>query len=52
MTVLLSDLEPFAAYLGVDFDTFYEAYYEIDYDEEEFTQETDCYSRTIPLSLP
>ena len=49
MTVYLSDLESFAEYLGVDFDTFYEAYYEIDYDEEELLQECECYSWTLPL---
>ncbi len=30
-----SDLEDFAEYLGLDFDQFYESYYQLHYDETE-----------------
>ena len=40
-----SDLEDFAEYLGLDYDQFYESYYQVHYDE------TECDSGAIPLSL-
>jgi hypothetical protein len=30
-----SDLEDFAEYLGLDYDQFYESYYQVNYDETE-----------------
>ncbi len=39
------DLEDFAEYLGLDYDQFYESYYQV-YDEE-----TECDPGEIPLSI-
>ncbi len=40
-----SDLEDFAEYLGLDYDQFYESYYQLHYDE------TDSDSGAIPVSI-
>ena len=40
-----SDLEDFAEYLGLDYDQFYESYYQVHYDE------TDSDSGAIPVSI-
>ena len=48
MTNLFSnhDLEDFAEYLGLDYDQFYESYYQL-FDDEE----TECDPGALPLSL-
>ena len=40
-----SDLEDFAEYLGLDYDQFYESYYQVHYDE------TECDSGEIPVQV-
>ena len=40
-----SDLEDFAEYLGLDYDQFYESYYQVHYDE------TDSDSGALSLSI-
>ena len=40
-----SDLEEFAEYLGLDYDQFYESYYQVHYDE------TECDSGALPLQV-
>jgi hypothetical protein len=40
-----SDLEDFAEYLGLDYDQFYESYFQVNYDE------TECDSGALPLQV-
>ena len=40
-----SDLEEFAEYLGLDYDQFYESYYQLHHDE------TECDPGAVPVSL-
>jgi hypothetical protein len=40
-----ADLEGFAEYLGVDYDQFYESYYQVNYDE------TECDLGEVPVSI-
>ena len=40
-----SDLEDFAEYLGLDYDQFYESYYQVHYDE------TECDSGALPVQI-
>jgi hypothetical protein len=40
-----SDLEEFAEYLGLDYDQFYESYYQVNYDE------TECDLGEVPVPI-